>query len=179
MNPMCRRNLIATSACLGAIILASAVHAAPADMNMGPDHVTAGQGHSRAFHHVRRGKGWHRGGFGHFCGKRREARTERMISVVEGLMTFNAKQATAWKDLTTAVRDGNKSMDETCTSLNKGKDRDKRPSATERLGRMETMLAARLKFVRAIRPKFDRFYATLNEKQQKAFDMFSGHRRMH
>jgi hypothetical protein len=171
------RNLIATSACLGAIILASTAHAAPADRNMGPDRITGGHGHAGAFHHARRDRAHHRGGFGYICGKRREARTERMIGVVEGLMTFDTTQEAAWNDFTKAVRDSNKSMNETCAGLRQ--DKDTPANATGRLARMEAMLAAGLKFVRTVRPKFDRFYATLNDKQKEAFDSLARHRRRH
>jgi len=175
MNAM--RKVIATSACLGAIIVASAAHAAPSDRTMGSERFVGGHGHSGVFHHARREGGRHRGGFGRICGIRREARMEGMISMVEGLMSFNAGQEAAWKDLTKTVRDSNKSMDETCAGLKR--DKDNPANAPERLSRMETMLAAGLKYVQTVRPKFERFYATLSDKQKKAFDSLTQHRRRH
>lgn len=175
MNTM--QKLIATSACVGAVMLAANAGAAPSGKEMGRDSVTGRHGHAGSFHHARRGKGGYRGGFGHVCGKRREAKTERMISVVEGLMTFSPKQEAAWKDLTNTVRDSNKSMDATCATLKQ--DKDKPRDATHKLARMETMLAAGLKFIQSVRPKFDGFYATLSEKQKKAFDSLSNRRRRH
>jgi hypothetical protein len=175
MNSM--QKLIATSACVGAVILATSAGAAPSGHQMNRDSVTGQPGHAGSFRHARWGKGRHRGGFGHVCGKRREAKSERMISVVEGLMTFSPKQEAAWKDLTSTVRDNNKSMDATCATLKQDKDKPK--DATQRFARMETMLSAGLKFVQSVRPKFDSFYATLSEKQKKAFDSLSSHRRRH
>lgn len=170
------RKMIVTGACASAVVLAVGVgaSAAPFGHGTGQDSIAGGHGHHGVFHHARWGKGGHPG-FGRFCGKRREARTERMIAFVEGLMTFTPAQEAAWNDLTKSVRDGNKSMDETCESLKQ--DADAPTSATERLARMETMLAAGLKIVQSIRPKFDRFYATLSDKQKRAFDSFAHRRR--
>jgi hypothetical protein len=171
MKPM--NKLIATTACAGALMIAAGTYAAPASNESGPDSVTGRHGPS---HHAGWRRGGHRGGFGHVCGKRREARTERMISVVEGLMTFTPNQEAAWQDLTKTIRDGNKSMDQTCSTLKH--DRDKPQDATQRFARMETIMAAGLKFVQAVRPKFDSFYATLNDKQKKAIDTLSNRRRL-
>jgi len=164
--------LIATSACIGALMTANAASAAP-----GSDEAdrTAASGRHGAYHHPGWGRGGHRGGFGRFCGKHREARTERMISVVEGLMTFTPKQEAAWKDLTGTVLSSNKSLDETCETLRQ--DRDKPRDATQRLARLETVMTAGLKFIQTVRPKFDRFYQTLSDKQKKAIDDLSGRRR--
>ena len=41
---------------------------------------------------------------------------------------------------------------------------------------METMLSAGLDAVREVRPKFDAFYATLNDKQKRAIErLMEGH----
>ena len=42
--------------------------------------------------------------------------------------------------------------------------------ALERLAGLETMLSAGLEAVREVRPNFDAFYATLNDKQKTALD---------
>ena len=168
------QKLIVTGACASAVALAVGASAAPSGHRAGQDTLAGGHSHHGVIHHARWGKGGH-GGFGRFCGKRREARTERMIAFVEGLMTFTPAQEAAWNDLTKSVRDGNKSMDETCESLKQDADAPK--SATERFARMETMLAAGLKFVQSVRPKFDKFYATLSDKQKRAFDSLANRRR--
>lgn len=175
MNPIQR--LIATGACAAVVMFAVSANAAPTGHEPNRDSATGRPGQAGSFHHARSGKGRHRGGFGHICGKRRDAKTERMISVVEGLMTFTPKQESAWKDLTKTVRDNNKSMDETCKTLKQDKDKPK--DATQRLARMESMLAASLKFVQSARPKFDRFYGTLSEKQKHAIDSLINRRRRH
>jgi hypothetical protein len=172
MNPM--QKLIATGAC-AATLFAVTASAAPVGSETGRDSVTGRPAHAGSFHHARWGKGRHRGGFGRLCGKRREAKSERMISVVEGLMTFTPKQEAAWNELTKSIRDGNTSMDKTCETLKQDKDKPK--DATQKFARMETMMAAGLKIVQSIRPKFDKFYGTLSEKQQRAIDSLSHRRR--
>lgn len=171
------QKLIATSACVGALMCAGGANAAPAGSETGDDVVSGRPGHAGPYRHARWSKGRHRRGFGGVCGEHRQAKTERLISVVEGLMTFTPRQEAAWNDLTKAVRDGNKSMDDTCAAMKK--DRDKPAGATQKLARMEAMMAAGLKFLQSVRPKFDKFYGTLNDKQKKAIDAMSSRRRPH
>lgn len=173
MNPISKT--IAAGACAAAVILTAGAFAAPAGHQAGQDSVSGRPAHAGSFHHARWGKGRHRGGFGRLCGERRQAHTERMISVVEGLMTLTPKQEASWNELTKAIRDNNTSMDKTCETMKQDKDKPK--TASQRFARMETMLAAKLNAVQSIRPKFDQFYGTLSEKQQRAIDNLSHRRR--
>jgi hypothetical protein len=118
----------------------------------------------------------HRGARGeHTCGERAAQHTERMIGVVEGLMTFSSPQQTAWNELTKTVRDSRTSFTETCKSVVEG---ERPTTAQARMERMEKLMAARLDMMRSIRPAFETFYGTLNETQQKAIDdLFTGHHR--
>lgn len=108
------------------------------------------------------------GGFGgKFCGNRAGKRMERMTSLIEGLMTFTAPQQTAWNDLKTALNDGKASMEKACETA---KNAEKPKTAPERLARTEAMMTTRLGALQTVRPAFDTFYGTLNDKQKAAID---------
>ncbi|HZD25912.1 MAG TPA: Spy/CpxP family protein refolding chaperone [Alphaproteobacteria bacterium] len=122
--------------------------------------------------------GWHRGS-GPMCGPMRGERVEKMINFVESFMDFTPPQQAAWGKLTTALRDADKGLDTACQAAAK---QQQPATAPEHLARMESFMTAGLDAIHKVRPAFDDFYGTLNDKQQKALDQMlqhGGHRWHH
>jgi hypothetical protein len=124
-------------------------------------------------------QGWGRHGQGghgrHFCGAMHGKRMERMITFVEGFSDFTPEQQAAWEGLTETLQDSRAQMRETCEDL---READGPRHAPEKLARMEAMLTARLDALRKVRPAFEAFYETLDERKREALDtLFSRHRR--
>jgi hypothetical protein len=120
--------------------------------------------------------GWrhgHGGGPGHargmamICSDGRNERIEHGLAFVEGFVNFTPEQTSAWGDLTKAIRAGSATIGEKCAELEKA---DAPASAPERLQRIESLATTGVGILQSIRPAFDRFYTTLNEKQKKAID---------
>ncbi len=122
-------------------------------------------------HHGRR----HGHRLAHMCSDRRSEKVEHAIDFVENFMNFTTPQQQAWSELAQSLRDGDVRVGEACASLKDGK----MPiTATEKFALLETVLSAGLDIVVKVRPAFDRFYSTLNTKQQKSLDdLLSRHRR--
>lgn len=118
--------------------------------------------------------GWHRGGgrghgrgFAAICSDRRNQGIEHGLAFVEGFVNFTAEQTAAWNELGEAVRAGSAAIGEKCKEL----EATGMPTSTpERLARFEAMATTGLGILKRIRPAFDRFYATLSDKQKKALD---------
>lgn len=125
------------------------------------------------FHQAIHGGHGHRGkpGLHKLCRIDRAEKLEHAFSFVEGMMTFDEPQAAAWAGLTDAIRDGNRDMDAACAGIDGPAE-----TSTEQLAEVELALETGLSAVRKIRPAYDGFYATLNEKQREALDSL-GHRR--
>lgn len=150
----------------------AAVSAAPGQTPSGDEAATARSAHSH-MHKVRDdGHGW-RGR--HDCGARAGGYMERQVNVIEGLMAFSPEQKAAWTELKTAMDAGKETIKKSCEAR---KDQEKPKNAVERFNRFETAMSTRLEVMRSVTPSFEKFYATLSEKQQKAVDgLFSrGHR---
>lgn len=107
-----------------------------------------------------------------FCGPEREERLSRMVEMIEGFANFSPEQQPAWEQLRDAVRDASAKLGPACDAMRAGRE----GTPPERLGSLETMLSAGLDAVREVRPKFDAFYATLNDKQKAALDRLIDHR---
>ncbi len=101
-----------------------------------------------------------------FCGPEREERLGRLVEMVEGFANFSPEQEPAWQQLRDAVRSASTKLEPACAAMRDARD----GTPPERLASMETMLSAGLEAVREVRPKFDAFYATLNDKQKRAID---------
>lgn len=115
-------------------------------------------------------------GHGHgmalICSDERDRRLEHGLAFVEGFINFTPEQTAAWNELASAIRDGSATIGEKCREL----DQASLPqNAPERLARFESMATTGLEIVKSVRPAFDRFYATLNDKQKKALDDLSSH----
>ena len=114
----------------------------------------------------------HRGGprrFGMgpmFCGPDRNERLNRMVEMIEGFANFSPDQQPAWERLRDSVRSASGKLGAACDTMRSGRD----GTPPERLAGLETMLSAGLDAVREVRPNFDAFYATLNDKQKTALD---------
>lgn len=151
------------------------VAAAPTGAGLSGIEAAGGPAFMGAVHKARYdGRRWGRGHGGKFCGNRAGKRLERMTTVIEGLMTFTAPQQTAWNNLKTALNDGKASMEKACETAKNG---EKPKTTPERLARMEAMMTTRLGALQTVRPAFDTFYGTLNDKQKSAIDglMTRGH----
>jgi hypothetical protein len=113
------------------------------------------------------------GPHGGFCAAARSERVEDMLGMVESFVTFTPEQAPAWAGLRDAVRAGSQRFDATCASLREAGEPGDPPA---RLARLELMLSAGLETLREVRPAFDAFYATLDERQKAAIDRLIAHR---
>ena len=107
------------------------------------------------------------------CSDRRDQRIDHGIAFVEGFVNFTPDQTTTWSELTDAVRAGSATIGEKCEEL---ENTDMPKSAPEHLQRFETMASIGLGILQRIRPVFDRFYATLSDKQKKAVNDLISHR---
>jgi hypothetical protein len=147
----------------------AAVMAAPGQGPRGPEGVSGPGFHHGAIHKARgEGHGWrgHHGG-PRDCSMRAGGPMERQINVIEGLMEFTPAQKTAWGELKTALDSGKETMQKACEAR---KDQERPKNAVERFNRFEEGMSTRLSVMRAVKPAFEKFYATLSEKQQKAID---------
>lgn len=120
-----------------------------------------------------RGHGRGHGGMHRLCGPQRAERLDNAIGFVEAFFSFNDTQKAAWDGLVTAVRDGSDTIGRNCEAM---KAEGRETTAPGRLARMETGLSAGLEIVQKVRPAFERFYGTLDEKQQAALDKLIQHR---
>lgn len=125
-----------------------------------------------------RSHGWRRGhgrGLARICGEHRDERLETMVEFADAFLKLEPSQTQAWNGLTAALRAGSARIGETCATLNAG---DWPTKAPEKLVAVETIAAAGLGILRDVRPAFDAFYATLDDKQKAALDgLFDRHRR--
>lgn len=126
-------------------------------------------------HHGWRHGGKHGGrGMAHLCGAVRGEKVEHAISFVDNFMSFTTPQQQAWDELADALRAGDKRVGAACATLKDGKPPE---GATAKLAMAESFLSAGLEVVQKVRPAFDRFYGTLNDKQRKALDDLLSRRR--
>jgi len=170
---MTRMKALLAGTALAAATALSAVAVTAAPAGNGPAGAEAAKGPAHhGFHKARgEGHGWgphHRGGArgDDFC-KRAGGHMERRAEMIEGLMTFTPEQQTAWNDLKATMKSTRETMQKDCEAR---KDAEKPKTAVERFNRIEDTMSKRLEAMRAVKPKFEAFYATLSEKQQKAFD---------
>ena len=121
--------------------------------------------------------GGHGGGHGRgmamICTDRRDRRIEDGLAFVEGFVSFTPEQTTAWSELIQVIRAGSATIGEKCQEM---ENTDTALSAPDRLARVETLAATGLAILQRIRPAFDRFHATLSDKQKKALDALISHR---
>ena len=124
--------------------------------------------------------GWRHGhGRGHargmamMCGEGRDERIKHGLAFVEGFVNFTPDQTTTWSDLTKAIRVGSATIGEKCEEMEKT---GMPESAPDRLLHFEALASTGLTILQRIRPAFERFYATLSNKQKKAIDGLMSHR---
>jgi hypothetical protein len=114
------------------------------------------------------GHGWRHGNrMRHICSPMRGEKLGQGISFVEAFMNFTTPQQQAWEGLAQALRAGEQRVGDACGTM---KDGQMPVTATEKLALVETVLSAGLDIVVTVRPAFDKFYGTLNDKQQKSLD---------
>ncbi len=119
-------------------------------------------------HHGWRHGGRHGGrGVAHLCGMVRGEKVEQAISFVDNFMTFTPPQQQAWDKLAQALRASDDRVGAACATLKDGKAPQ---GASAKLAMVESFLTAGLDVVRRVRPAFDGFYDTLNDKQRKSLD---------
>ncbi|MBL29609.1 MAG: hypothetical protein CMM50_18920 [Rhodospirillaceae bacterium] len=117
-------------------------------------------------------------GFGAFCGRDMGPMTAFVTSMVEHRIDMNDAQTAAWGEVKTALATAGGTMAAACDKLkadNPASDDTEAakmtlPTTPERLTRFETLLSAGLEAVQTVTPTVDRFYATLDQDQQKTFD---------
>lgn len=107
------------------------------------------------------------GGLERFCGVERGEKVEKMLGFVENFMEFSGPQKAAFDELAAAVRGADKNLDSTCAAI---REEGRPEKAPQRLAVMEKMMQGALGGVQEVRPAFEKFYATLSEKQQTALD---------
>jgi hypothetical protein len=169
--------LAGTAVAAIAAVSVAAVSAAPGQAPAGGDTTFERPMHGHGHMHMARGDG--HGWRGHHGGPRDCDRAggpmQRQIGVIEGLMEFTPAQKTAWAELKTAIDSGKETFKKACEAR---KDGDKPKNAIERFNRHEEAMSTRLAVMKTVKPAFEKFYGTLNEKQQKTVDdMFTRGRR--
>ena len=107
------------------------------------------------------------------CGEGRDERIKHGLAFVEGFVNFTPDQTTTWSDLTKAIRVGSATIGEKCEEMEKT---GMPESAPDRLLHFEALASTGLTILQRIRPAFERFYATLSDKQKKAIDGLMSHR---
>ncbi len=148
---------------------AAAVWAAPGDGATNGNPAATQRPFHGQMHKVRgEGHGWrHHGPRGDECGPRAGGFMERRLDVIQGLMEFTPEQKTAYADLKSAIKSGHESMQKACEAR---KDQKGPKNAVERFNRIEASMSTRLAAMRTVKPAFEKFYGSLSDKQQKAFD---------
>lgn len=135
---------------------------------IGPKAAMAASGH----------RGWGRGrgrGFARICGDQRNERLEDGIEFADAFLKLEAGQTEAWNKLTASLRAGSARVGQACDSLKAEGWPEKAP---EKLAVAETVMTAGLDIVKEVRPSFEAFYATLDDKQKAALDgLLDRHRR--
>lgn len=126
-------------------------------------------GPSPAFAHGRQGWRRHggRSGFVHICGEQRDQRLDNAIEFADAFLKLEGPQTEAWNKLTAAMRAGSARVGEACQSISTNGSAD---SAPAKLAALETVTIAAADIVREVRPAFDVFYETLDDKQRAALD---------
>lgn len=125
-------------------------------------------------------RGWRQGrhrGFTRICGEQRDERLDDAIEFADAFLRLEPAQTQAWNGLTAALRAGSARIGETCDTVKAGEWPAKAP---EKLALAETITTTGLDILREVRPAFDAFYATLDDKQKAALDGLldrRGHRR--
>ena len=117
--------------------------------------------------------GRHGRGMAMICTDRRDRHIADGLAFVEGFVNFTPEQTAAWSELTQAIQAGSATIGEKCEEMEKT---DVPLSAPDRLARVEALAATGLAILQRIRPAFDRFYATLSDKQRQALDGLISHR---
>ncbi|MDA1099443.1 MAG: Spy/CpxP family protein refolding chaperone [Proteobacteria bacterium] len=148
--------VVATTLSLGSTVSAKGTEASAASGLFGGDHHGWGHGGGRG------GRG-----MAHLCGPARGEKIAHAISFVDNFLTFTSPQQKAWEELAEALRAGDARIGVACEAFKDGKPPQ---SATAKLAMAESFLAAGLDVVQQVRPAFDRFYATLNDKQRKSLN---------
>ena len=156
---------VAAAVLTGAVVVGSSVWPTAPSYAAG---VMARQVHFGGHGGWRHGHGrGHARGMAMICSDQRNERIEHGLAFVEGFVNFTPDQTTAWGELTEAIRAGSATIGEKCAEL---ENTDTPDTAPERLQRFETLATTGLGILQRIRPAFDRFYATLSDKQKKAID---------
>lgn len=136
---------------------------------IGPKAALAASGHHR---------GWGQGrgrGFARICSDQRSERLENAIEFADAFLKLEAGQTEAWTKLTASLRAGSARVGKACDTLKTEGWPDKAPG---KLAAVETVMTAGLDIVKEVRPSFDAFYATLDDKQKAAIDgLLDRHRR--
>jgi hypothetical protein len=114
-----------------------------------------------------------RRGMAMLCSDRRDAKIADTIEFVESFVDFTPEQTTAWEDLKTAVASGSTKVGAACAEIQKAGRPD---TAVEKLAFMENMMSTGLSILQEVRPAFETFYGTLDERQKKAIDKLMSHR---
>ncbi len=120
----------------------------------------------------RHGRG-HARGMEMICSDRRDQRIEHGLAFIEGFVNFTPEQTTTWGELTKEIRAGSATVGEKCEEL---KNTDTPESVPDRLQRFESLATTGLGILQRIRPAFERFYASLSDKQKKAIEDLISHR---
>jgi hypothetical protein len=163
------RNILIAASAAAAILATTTVVAWPTAPSYTAGAIAAQAPVGVAAAHFRGGwrRGGHRRGFDAICSERRNEGIEHGLAFVEGFVNFTPEQTTAWNELGAAIRAGSASVGEKCKEL---KAAGEPRTAPERLARFEAMATTGVGILKRIRPAFDRFYATLSDKQKQALD---------
>jgi len=121
------------------------------------------------------GRHRHGRGFDRICSDQRDARLSDALEFADAFLRIEPNQQAAWANLTAALKAGSARVGEACSAVQANGFPE---TAPEKLAAVETAATAGLDIIHGIRPAFDQFYATLDDKQKAALDrLFERHRR--
>ncbi len=107
------------------------------------------------------------GGMAHFCSSGEGAHFDKVTAHIKPELNLNDVQEAAWNEFAAAWRLSEAGLRESCAAAE-----NELQGVGGLLARAEIQLDAGLTAVRAVRPAFEQFHATLDAEQKRGLDKF-------
>jgi LTXXQ motif family protein len=115
-------------------------------------------------------------GIGRLCDSDDSASLDLLFAYARNRMDLRPDQEPAWRNLESATRSGIASLRAACDKMQAGTDG---ASAPVRLAAAEVAMTAGAEALRQVRPAFDAFYGTLDDRQRVSLDAALAEGRRH